>query len=185
MQKKVIIIQFSSRNGGNCADIGEFLRQYHSKMEVSTYIISNSNLLPCSNCNYECLNNTATCPNRTEYHDAVMNGICSGDLVYYIIPNYCGFPCANFFAFNERKVGFFNGDRALMQKYMSVKKKFIVVSNTENDIFMNAIKQQVYAEPEILYLKTNKYGKNSIAGDLLESTEAKNDLEAFLNRSLS
>ena len=36
-------------------------------------------------------------------------------------------------------------------------------------------------EPEIMYLKTNKYGKKSLAGDLMESEAAKADLLVFLN----
>ena len=78
--------------------------------------------------------------------------------------------------------GFFNGDRALTQKYMSIEKKFIVVSNTEGDNFRNALQQQTSAEPEILYLKTGKYKKRSTAGDILDSQEAVSDLTAFLEK---
>ena len=111
-----------------------------------------------------------------------MDAICSADLVYYIVPNYCGYPCANYFVFNERSVGYFNMDRALMQKYMAVTKRFVVISNTEGPNFANALKQQVAGEPEILYLKTSKYSKRSTAGDLTESEEAQADLLEFLKK---
>ena len=67
-----------------------------------------------------------------------------------------------------------------MSQYMSAKKRFIVVSNTEGLNFENALKQQS-TEPKILYLKTGKYGKCSTAGDLMESEDAKDDLIAFLS----
>ena len=65
-----------------------------------------------------------------------------------IIPNYCGYPCANYFAYNERSVGYFNLDKVLMDKYMNAKKRFIVVSNTEGTNIENALTQQS-AEPKI------------------------------------
>ena len=108
-----------------------------------------------------------------------MDQLISSSLVYFIIPNYCGFPNANYFSFNERTVGYFNGDQQLLQKYYSIKKKYIIVSNSENKIFLKAMEQQS-AEPEILYLSSAAYGKTSIAGDLMESEQAKADLRAFL-----
>jgi hypothetical protein len=54
-----------------------------------------------------------------------------------------------------------NLDRALMQQYMSIKIRFIIVSNTENEVF-------------------EKYSKHSIAGDLMDSAEAVTDMNAFL-----
>lgn len=71
-------------------------------------------------------------------------------------------------------------DRALMQKYMEVPKRFVVVSNTEGPNFEDALKQQVNGVPDILYMKTGKYHKRSIAGDMMDAGDAKVDLEAFL-----
>ena len=105
--------------------------------------------------------------------------ICA--LVYFIVPNICGYPCANYFAFNERTVGYFNMDREKMARYMNVPKRFIVISNTEG--FEDAMRQQTDEAPQMLYLKSRKYGKSSIAGDLLESDAAKADLDEFLSRT--
>ena len=33
--------------------------------------------------------------------------ITDSDLSYFIVPNYCDYPCANFFIFNERSQCFF------------------------------------------------------------------------------
>ena len=69
-------------------------------------------------------------------------------------------------------------DREKMNQYMAVKKRFIIVSNTEG--FEKAMQQQVAEAPVCLYLKSSKYTKQSIAGDIMESEEARNDLVAFL-----
>lgn len=88
-----------------------------------------------------------------------MNAIMASDLVYFILPNYCGFPCASYFAFNERSVGFFNEDKSVLNRYLIVPKRFVIVSNTESQTFVEAMQQQVSDEPEILYLKSRNYGK--------------------------
>jgi hypothetical protein len=65
---------------------------------------------------------------------------------------------------------------------MDVRKRFIIVSNTENEVFQKAMQQQAKDASEVLYLKTSKYGKRSTAGDLMMSPEAVTDLDAFLNK---
>lgn len=177
--KNVVILNFSDRKHGNCAHVAEKLTAYHGGLNVHTYVVSGE-IGPCNGCDYECLQAYLKCPNVTPYQEEVMNAVIGSDVTYMIIPNYCGFPCANFLAFNERSVGFFNMDRALMNKYMSVKKRFIVVSNSENDVFNQAMRQQTNETPDVLYLKSGKYAKRSTAGDILESDAAMADLEAFL-----
>ena len=177
--KKVTILNFSSRKQGNCANIGAFIATYHSQDTVQSYVID-ENFKTCGGCDYECLQPSAKCPNVTAYQHQVMTSVMESDLTYMIVPNYCGVPCANYYAYNERSVGFFNMDRALMGQYMTAKKRFIIVSNTENAAFDQAMRQQTKDEPNVLYMKTSKYGKRSTAGDILDSDEAKADLQAFL-----
>ncbi len=178
----VVILNFSTRNNGNCANIAQYLRVRHPETNVFVYVIDDR-VGPCGKCDYECLRAGAKCPNVTPYLEDIMKSVVHSDLTYLIIPNYCGFPCANYLAFNERSVGFFNMDSALMDRYMSAKKRFIIVSNSDNAVFDQAMRQQVKGEPDVLYLKSGKYGKRSIAGDILESDQARNDLEAFLQES--
>ena len=71
-------------------------------------------------------------------------------------------------------------ENILSGKFMAVPKRFILVSNTEGDNFVNPLKQQTKEAPEILYLKSGKYRKRSTAGDILDSEEAQQDLKAFL-----
>ena len=177
--KNITILNFSGRNSGNCAKIADHIEVHCTSTFVRKYTIDQQ-ISPCNGCDYECLRPGVKCPNTSEYQELIMQAILHSDLVYMILPNYCGFPCANFLAFNERSVGFFNLDRALMQRYMSVKKRFIIVSNTENEVFQKAMEQQTKDAPEVLYLKTAKYGKHSITGDLMDSAEAVADLDGFL-----
>lgn len=176
--KNITILNFSSRNDGNCAHIAQHIEVRNADTLVYTYVID-QRISPCNNCDYECLQPGVKCPNVSQYQEQIMNSILNSDMVYMIVPNYCGFPCANFLAFNERSVGFFNLDRGLMQRYMAVRKRFIIVSNTENEVFQKAMEQQSKSV-EVLYLKTSKYGKRSTAGDLLDSAEAVADLDAYL-----
>lgn len=64
---------------------------------------------------------------------------------------------------------------------MHVPKKFIVVSNTGKENFIEAMRQHTDGEPEILFLSAKHYGKLSIAGNILESSNAKSDIRGFLH----
>ena len=179
MNKKVTILNFSHRNRGNCGRTADLIADFYNRTNVFTYSVA---MEPCGGCDYECLTPGAACPNVNDHLKEVMDAVIDSDLVYFILPNYCGYPNANYFAYNERTVGYFNLDRALMDRYMSVPKRFIVVSNSEGDSFVNALRQQTNEEPVILYLKSGKYRKRSTAGDILDSEEAQADLRAFLEQ---
>lgn len=182
MIKNVVLIRFSSRNEGNCSAISAHICNQYKADQINTYLIDGNTIQPCNGCDYECLHPEKICPNLTVEQKEVMDAICNANLAYFIIPNYCGYPCANYFAFNERSVGYFNLDRAKMQRYRNVQKRFIIVSNSEGENFTNAMYQQVNGEPDILYLKSSKYNKKSTAGDLMESEAARVYLDEFLDR---
>ena len=84
----------------------------------------------------------------------------------------------NYFVFIERSVGYFHMERQKQAQYSGVPKRFIIVSNTEG--FETAMQQQTNDTPVCLYLKSRKYGKQSIAGDIPEFAETKEDLDALL-----
>lgn len=180
MNKYVTILNFSARNGGNCEHIGEFISKYYGQYTVKSYHIRSKQIGPCEGCNYECLTIGEECPMVNSIHREIMDGIIASDLAVFVVPNYCGYPSANYFAFNERSVGYFNMDREKLNAYMNVPKAFIVVSNTEG--FEPAMRQQTNSDPKILYMKSGKYRKRSTAGDILDSEEAKNDLLYFLSQ---
>ena len=182
MHNNVVLIQFSSRKFGNCATVSSKIAQFYQTCHIAAFTVNNQTVTPCNDCNYECLQAGKKCPNLTDAYTALMETLCRADLIYFIVPNYCGYPNANYFAFNERSAGFFNTDRAVMQKYMSIPKRFIIISNTVSKKFEDAMQQQVDCQPDILYLKSSQYGKMSIAGDIMDSNDAMEDLIAFLKR---
>ena len=177
--KNIIVLNFSPRANGNCADVCRLIREYYANTNIRLFNIS-EHIAPCNHCNYECLTPDLICPQLTDGYTDMMDAICSSDLAYYVIPKFCGMPNAVYYASNERSVGYFNMDQIVMAQYMGVRKRFIVVSNTENDTFVEALRQQINTDPEILYLKTNRYLKKSIDGDMLQSEAAQNDLLEFL-----
>lgn len=178
MDKQIVILSFSNRKNGNCTNISQFISNYYTDTDISCFTIDAGSFPSCGNCDCECLKGGMICPNLTEQQKSIMNTICNSNLVYFVLPNYCGYPCANYFAFNERSVGYFGMDQEKMDRYMSVPKRFVIVSNTEG--FENAMRQQTNAEPEILYMKSRKYKRRSVNGDILDSDTARADLAAFL-----
>lgn len=180
--KNVVILSFSGRNNGNCHHISEYIKQYYNNGSI--YCV-NDCFAPCNDCDYECLKPGVRCPGLNDAQRAVYEAVMHAEVVYYVIPNFCGLPASSYYAFNERSVGFFNGDREAMGRYMATKKRFVIVSNTENANFTAAMRQQTKEDPEVLYMKTGKYKKQSLAGDLLESEEARADLDGFLAADLS
>lgn len=176
---RITILTFSGRPDGNCANISNVILNYYKQAHVCSFVVNNIPL--CGTCHYECLKPGELCPELSAAYKEMMDTICRSSIVYFVVPNYCGFPCASYFAFNERSVGYFNLNRSVMDQYMSVKKRFVIVSNTENQEFVSAMQQQTAEFPEIFYLKTSNYGRKSIAGDLMDSEKAKADLIGFLD----
>ena len=111
----------------------------------------------------------------------MLEAIIHSEMTYFILPNYCDYPCANFFAFNERSQCFFQGRPELLDVYLSVPKRGIVVSNTNTEHFVKALAYQADREPEILFLSAKKYGKISIKGDLLTDEKVIQAIAAFVN----
>lgn len=99
-------------------------------------------------------------------------------MAYFVVPNYCDYPCANFFIFNERRQCYFQNHPELEDRYLNIPKKFIVVNNTGQNHFQEVFAQHV-VKPEILFLSAMYYGKVSIQGDIITSEDAKRDLAAF------
>lgn len=179
MKHNITVLVFSGRSNGNCVKIGEFIQEYYKRANVCLFAIRN--LMPCGNCNYECLMPDRKCPDLSKEFAEIMDTVSASDLVYFVVPNYCGFPCSLYFAFNEHSVGYFDMNRSALKQYMAVKKRFIIISNTEREEFVSAMQQQTEQAPDIFYMKTSKYEKKSISGDLLDSAEASADLKRFLD----
>lgn len=177
------IVSFSGRRAGNCSAIAQvLLKAMSGQGEVKYYDFSALRLTHCGQCGYECFRDRALCPYFSdpafEIYDAVVHSATS----YYIVPNYCDYPCANFFIFNERSQCYFQHCPELLEQYERAPKKFIVVSNTGRDNFMAAFRYHTGdTPPKALFLGARSFGKVSIDGDLMDVPEARKAVLRFMN----
>lgn len=174
-----IIISFSGRKLGNSGKIAELCR--NTIQNSAAYFFSDFELHPCGDCNGECFENRKSCPYFGDMEESLIDAICRSDQAIFIVPNHCNYPNANFFIFNERSQCSFQGEPDRLEQYLKVPKKFIVISNTTKDGFDEIFTQHTDEAPQILFLSAKAYGKSSIAGDILESTQAREDILSFLN----
>lgn len=174
----VTILSFSSRNGGNCGKIADYLGNFLPDSQVFTF--AQFRIQPCGGCDYECFQNREACPYFQDMEYRLLESIAKSAAAIFVVPNYCDYPNANFFAFNERSQCYFQGRPDLLEQYLAVPKKFIVVSNTGKANFREAFTQHTDREPQILFLSAKQYGKISTQGDLMPSDPVEATLRAFL-----
>ena len=178
---KTVIVSFSSRAGGNCSQIGKLIASL--AQDPVLFDFSGFDLHPCGRCAAECFTTRENCPYFEDKEYEILDAVIHSDLVYFVLPNYCDYPCANFFIFNERSQCFFQGRPDLLEAYLKVPKRSIVISGTNQDHFIQALAYQSDKEPDILFLSAKEYRKNSISGDLLTSEKALEHITQFISRS--
>lgn len=172
------IISFSSRKSGSCEKIAAHISSLLPSSDVFSF--ADFSIHPCGDCGYQCFEKRENCPFFEDMTYKLYDSIVKSKITYFILPNYCDYPPANFFIFNERSQCFFQGQPQLLEQYENIPKKFIVVSNTGRDNFVKAL--EYHAEnPRILFLSAKKYGRVSIKGDLTESEEVLGELKMFIN----
>lgn len=178
---KIVIVNFSGREVGNCQAISQVVGDVHLSDKVYIYHFSSLTVHPCGKCNYECFGREESCPYQDDAVYEIYKKVTVCDLAYFILPNYCDYPNANYFLFNERSQCFFQHRPELLERYLAVSKKFIVVSNTETDHFIQAFRYQISEneQPNVLFLAAKKYQKKSIVGDIMDSEKAKKDVKEF------
>lgn len=177
------IISFSGRKGGSCSAIAQVLLEaLAGRGGTAYYDCSALRLTPCGQCGYECFQGRELCPYSADPVFAIYDAVVHSDMSYFIVPNYCDYPCANFFIFNERSQCYFQGRPELLAQYEAARKKFIVVSNTGQDNFTAAFRYHTGdAPPDVLFLSARSFGRVSIRGDLMESLQAREAVLRFLN----
>jgi len=179
----VSILSFSGRSDGNCHDIASVIEQtLLAEHRVTVIELSDTDVSPCRNCGYTCFYESV-CPNINDDVAGIYDLICSSKLAFFIVPNYCDFPGALFFIFNERGQCFFRNDPDRLELYLSIEKKFIVVSNTEQENFRKVFKYHVQenSSPDILFLAAKEYSLISIEGGLMRSEQARQAVIDFVN----
>ena len=176
-----VIVSFSSRTAGNCSAIAEECGKFYGET-ARIFRFSDLFPTPCGRCGQECFSPGRSCPHRADGIYALYDALTHSDLAVFVVPNYCDYPCSNFFLFNERSQCYFLPEESREARYEAVRKKFIVVSNTNRENFLPAFRQHVAGEPDCLFLPAKRYGKLSLSGDLMTSEAARADLLAFLAR---
>ena len=180
---KVCIVNFSGRDYGNCKRIADFVNGKFGSNEVVQFDFSHIDITPCGKCKYECFKIRENCPYFSDAVYQIYESITNSDIAFFIMPNYCDYPCSNYFILNERSQCYFQGREDLLDKYLKVKKKFIVISNTEKSNFLKVLEYQSEEskEADVLFLSAKQYGKVSLNGDLVENREATQEIEKFIN----
>lgn len=56
-------------------------------------------MTPCDKCNAECFQKRESCPYFAEGAYKIYDSITNADLTYFILPNYCDYPCAKAFEY--------------------------------------------------------------------------------------
>lgn len=178
---KVCIVSFSGRKDGNCARIAREVERSLTGEEVVLFDLAARPLNPCGQCRCECFAERRSCPHIDDVEYPLLEALTHCDLAYLIVPNYCDYPGALYFAFNERSLCYFAGHEELLEQYVRVRKRFIVVSGEEKAHFSEAFRQQTGGkEPEVMMLNAREHRRNSIAGDLMESESAREAVRAFV-----
>ena len=179
----VCIISFSGRSDGNCHDMASVIEQtLPGEHHVTVIELSDTYVSPCCNCGYNCFYDSE-CPNINDDVVGIYDLICSSKLAFFIVPNYCDYPGALFFIFNERGQCFFRNDPDRLELYLSIEKKFIVVSNTEQENFRKVFSYHVLenSSPDILFLAAKEYSLITIEGGLMRSEQARQAVIDFVN----
>ena len=113
---KTCIISFSSRGNGNCAQIGKLIRSLSE--EAVLFQFSYFEIHACGKCGYECFADRSKCPYYSDMEYRLLDAVTHSDLAYFILPNYCDYPCTNYFVFNERSQCYFQGHPELLEVFL-------------------------------------------------------------------
>ncbi len=181
MSKTVVIVSFSSRKGGNCEQISNYVAGLYPRSDVRMYAFSDFSISPCGSCGYECFRNSEDCPHIADQEAQLLKDVCSAGEAIFIVPNYCDHPCANFYIFNERSLCYFQGHPSRLEQYLRIPKKFLVVSNSESGSFRAAFVQHTTEEPNILYLRARNCGSSSINTAWPQKPQIQGMIADFMN----
>lgn len=176
----ITIVSFSGRPNGNSMGVANVMKECLKDKEVQIVDFSEASVEPCNHCNCDCFLPNGECPVKDDVV-GIYEKILQSEEVYFIVANYCGYPNAKFFAFNERSSSFFKRRQELLTQYLAVPKKFVVISNSNMDNFKELMQYQVSegTEPQMLFLSTREFKVSSFAGNLMEVPEAREMVTKF------
>lgn len=108
-----VIVSFSSRKGGNFGKIGAYLANMIPDSQLFSF--ANFTIRPCGDCGYECFQSREACPHFQDMEYRLMDAITNSMAAIFVVPNYCDYPNANFFAFNSGGGDFVSVRKAVRQ----------------------------------------------------------------------
>ena len=169
----ITILSFSGREDGNSIRVANVIAEAIGRENTQIIDFSKANIEPCGHCHCDCFLPEGKCPVGDDVVD-IYQKITESEQVFFVLANYCGYPNANYFAFNERSSSYFLRNRELLAKYLAVPKKFIVISNSNQEKFTELMQYQVSngTTPEMLFLSSGKFKVSSFAGNLMDVPEA-------------
>ena len=117
-------IQFKIRRC-NCSQIGNLIASMTKNPVLFDF--SEFDVHPCGRCASECFAARENCPYFEDKEHEILEAIMHSEMVYFVLPNYCDYPCANYFIFNERSQCFFQRKPDLLEAYLTIPKRSIVI----------------------------------------------------------
>lgn len=178
----IVVVNFSSRKDGNCYQISGVVKKHYKEKKVKIFNFYENTYISCGHCDYECFKKKCKVSDGI---NEIFKAIVQSEETIFVVPNYCDYPNSNYFLFNERSCGFFNGNKDLMNRYLNIPKKFIVVSNSCNNNFKTAFSYHLANEenPNILYFNSKKFSQNPLDGKLMSNKEAEHLVYDFLSNN--
>lgn len=175
---KKLLISFSARKDGNCDEIAKFL----AKEEDKIIYFRDLNVHSCSNCDYECFDDS--CKYRNDDIYSLLDEISNYQKVVFVVPMYCGNPSSLYFILNERFQDYFMHNE---DKYENLVKRLFIIGiygdSEKSPDFIPCFKKWFEGTRytnHVLGVERHKYNlklKNSI----LEIDELKTKIEEFIN----
>ena len=172
-----LILNFSGRSNGNC---GRLARSINGEV----IDIGSLNLHGCRGCQYECFQNPACCPHIEDDIKMLYQRILVSDEVVFFIPNFCDYPCSDLFIFNERGCCIFGNNAELLDRFLTIPKRFVVISNTNKSHFQHFFDEMLVKDQtaKVLFLSAKEYNCDSIQGNLVDVPVVRERLNVFLQK---
>lgn len=166
--RKVSIINFSSHENGNGDKIVDYIKKVVQNAEMDVVKFSQEDIHGCGKCQYDCFNEKQKCHYFSDSIAEVYRKIADSDFCYFIVPNYSGVPCSNYFIFRERSQGVWQ-DNGLWRRYAKTPKHFIVISTTNQSIFKELLKNEIDEGKTITidFFNSQEVESKSTKGDLI------------------
>lgn len=175
---KKLLISFSARKDGNCDKIAKFLANEEDKIMY----FRDLNIHSCSNCDYECFDNSCKYRNDDIYN--LLDEISNYQKVVFVVPMYCGNPSSLYFILNERCQDYFMHNE---DKYENLVKRLFFIgiygdSEKSPDFipcFEKWFEGTRYTN-HVLGVERHKYNLK-LKDSILEVDELKTKIEEFIN----